>query len=69
MDYGRQGRVVETASGFCHALEIAQRRRIERLAFGAIDFQGDTRSKSRACTARSCRPRRKWSGRAASWKR
>ena len=34
--------LVETAAGLLNALDIARAPRVERLAFGAIDFQADT---------------------------
>lgn len=34
--------LIETAAGLWNVLELAQGSRVERLAFGAIDFQGDT---------------------------
>jgi citrate lyase subunit beta/citryl-CoA lyase len=34
--------IVETAAGLWNVLEVARRPRVERLAFGALDFQLDT---------------------------
>ena len=42
-DYVRILPIVETAAGVWNALEIASSPNVERLAFGALDFQLDTR--------------------------